>query len=174
MLPRAQRLVRHRDFQATYQRKRRVDHPALTLYVGRGQGTPRLGFVVSKKAAGKAHDRNLIKRRLRALCLPLLVRLANHDLVIVVRTPALALEFGALKTILVQLFQQARVWTTGISNKDTVGDENTAKAKTTEQAPRSHRPFGRGGRNADARPHSWLSACLPLHPLHLPLYPFLL
>ena len=85
MLPRPQRLVRPRDFQATYQRKRRVDHPALTLYMGRrSEGTPRLGFVVSKKVAGKAHDRNRVKRRLRALCLPLVPRLGHCDLVIVV------------------------------------------------------------------------------------------
>ena len=111
MLPRAQRLVRHRDFQATYQRKRRVDHPALTLYVGRkSQGTPRLGFVVSKKVAGKAHDRNRVKRRLRALCLPLLPTLESHDLVVVVRSPALALDFSELSAVVVQLFQQAGVF----------------------------------------------------------------
>lgn len=118
MLPRPQRLVRHRDFQATYQRKRRVDHPALTLYVGRrSQGTPRLGFVVSKKVAGKAHDRNLVKRRLRALSLPLLSELEHTDLVIVVRAPALTLDFSGLRATLVQLFQQARVLkTTGDTN----------------------------------------------------------
>ena len=110
MLPRAQRLVRHRDFQATYQRKRRVDHPALTLYRGRrSEGTPRLGFVVSKKVAGKAHDRNRVKRRLRALCVPLVPRLGHCDLVIVVRPAALALEFVELQAAVVQLFQQGGV-----------------------------------------------------------------
>jgi ribonuclease P protein component len=116
MLPRPQRLVRHRDFQATYQRKRRVDHPALTLYVGRrSQGTPRLGFVVSKKVAGKAHDRNRVKRRLRALSLSLLPELECYDLVLVVRLPALALDFAELRTVLVQLLQRAEVFTpTGV------------------------------------------------------------
>jgi ribonuclease P protein component len=114
MLPRAQRLVRHRDFQATYQRRRRIDHPALTLYVGRkSPGTPRLGFVVSKKAAGKAHDRNLVKRRLRALSLPLLPRLESCDLVIVVRPPALALKFEELGIVTLQLFRQAGVLNDG-------------------------------------------------------------
>ena len=93
-----------------YQRKRRVDHPALTLYRGRrSEGTPRLGFVVSKKVAGKAHDRNRVKRRLRAICLPLLPRLGSCDLILVVRTPALALEFAELQVAVVQLFQQAGV-----------------------------------------------------------------
>ena len=111
MLPRPQRLVRHRDFQATYQRRRRVDHLALTLYVWRkSQGTPRLGFVVSKKVASKAHDRNRVKRRLRALSLPLLPRLESYDLVVVVRSPALALDFAELRTVVVQLFQQAGVF----------------------------------------------------------------
>ncbi|WP_309714141.1 ribonuclease P protein component [Armatimonas sp.] len=110
MLPRAQRLVRTRDFQVTYQRRRRIDHPALTLYVGRlHEGTPRLGFVVSKKVAGKAHDRNRVKRRLRAICLPLLPQLGCCDLILVVRTPALALEFTELQVAVVQLFQQAGV-----------------------------------------------------------------
>jgi ribonuclease P protein component len=117
MLPRAQRLVRQRDFQVTYQRRRRVESPALTLYVGRrGQGTPRLGFVVSKKVAGKAHDRNRIKRRLRAISLPFLPELEPVDLVIVVRAPALSLDFAGLRTTLVQLFQQCGVLeTTGIA-----------------------------------------------------------
>ena len=110
MLPRAQRLVRSRDFQTTYQRRRRVEHPALTLYVGRrSPGTPRLGFVVSKKVAGKAHDRNRVKRRLRALSLPLLPKLERYDLVVVVRSPALALDFEGLRAVLVQLFQQAGI-----------------------------------------------------------------
>jgi ribonuclease P protein component len=122
MLPRAQRLVRSRDFQATYQRKRRVDHPALTLYVGRRSvGTPRLGFVVSKKVAGKAHDRNRIKRRLRALSLPLIPGLSAYDFIVVVRAPALLLEFTALRTVVVQLFQQAGVFSPASDASSPVG-----------------------------------------------------
>lgn len=78
MLPRAERLTRRRDFAAVYARRRSWANPLLVLYVLRREPdtaalaaeaaeTRRLGFSVSKKV-GKAHDRNGVKRRLRAIC----------------------------------------------------------------------------------------------------------
>jgi ribonuclease P protein component len=43
-----------------------------------------------------AVDRNLLRRRLRAAVLPLLDRLAGHDLVLVAGAPALDLPFTGL------------------------------------------------------------------------------
>lgn len=74
MLPRAVRLRRNRDFQAVYRVRKSWATPHLVLYVrfGPGAGTDappvRIGFVISKKVAKRAHDRNRLKRRLRAIC----------------------------------------------------------------------------------------------------------
>jgi ribonuclease P protein component len=75
MLPAEERLTQRRDFAAVYGGKRSWVHPLLVLYVrphvgmtwGEDAETRRFGFSVSKKV-GKAHDRNLVKRRLRAIC----------------------------------------------------------------------------------------------------------
>ena len=73
MLPAEERLVHRRDFAAVYARKKSWAGPLLVLYLrkhdpnGPDAETRRFGFSVSKKV-GKAHDRNLVKRRLREIC----------------------------------------------------------------------------------------------------------
>lgn len=73
MLPADERLRRRQDFSAVYRRKRSWANPLLVLNVlrhdpaGADAETRRFGFSVSKKV-GKAHDRNGVKRRLRAIC----------------------------------------------------------------------------------------------------------
>ncbi|MBC7541678.1 MAG: ribonuclease P protein component [Candidatus Sericytochromatia bacterium] len=71
MLPRPERLLASRDFQRVYRHGRSYAHPLMILYVLPLQepaqpdsAAPRAGFVASKKV-GKAHDRNLAKRRVR-------------------------------------------------------------------------------------------------------------
>lgn len=74
MLPPSERLTRRRDFAHVYGRKKSLGSPLLVLYVrrfdvnGPNAVTRRMGFVVSKKAAKRAHDRNKVKRRLREIC----------------------------------------------------------------------------------------------------------
>ena len=74
MLPQSERLTRKRDFAHVYGRKKSIASPLLVLYVRRYDAkgphaeTRRMGFVVSKKAAKRAHDRNKVKRRLREIC----------------------------------------------------------------------------------------------------------
>jgi ribonuclease P protein component len=73
LLPEIERLRRRQDFAAVYRRKRSWANPLLVLNVlrhdpaGPDAETRRFGFSVSKKV-GKAHDRNGVKRRLRAIC----------------------------------------------------------------------------------------------------------
>jgi ribonuclease P protein component len=71
MLPRPERLLASRDFQRVYRHGKSYAHPLMILYVlpvdepAHANQTPtRVGFVASKKV-GKAHDRNLAKRRVR-------------------------------------------------------------------------------------------------------------
>jgi ribonuclease P protein component len=78
MLPNDERLTRRRDFAAVFGRKKFWADGLLALNVrfhdpakpepGVNAETRRFGFSVSKKAVGKAHDRNRVKRRLREIC----------------------------------------------------------------------------------------------------------
>lgn len=113
MLPRASRLRRSRDFQAVYKRRLSWATPKLVLYVRprtpREGGESRLGFVISKKIAKRAHDRNRLKRRLREIGrLCVLPRAARpFDALIVARTDSPALGFAALKADVLSLARQA-------------------------------------------------------------------
>ena len=114
MLPQNERLTRKRDFAYVYQRKKSLATPLLVLYVRRYdvQGlhaeTRRIGFVVSKKAAKRAHDRNRVKRRLREIC-----RLhgaewrRGWDGVLVVRTNAVHASYADLDKTVCSLVRRA-------------------------------------------------------------------
>ncbi len=114
MLPRAARLKRKRDFDRVYQRRQSWATPALVLYVrARSPQEPssRLGFVISKKVAKRAHDRNRLKRRLREICrLRLLPRTAAQrpfDALFVARSPATQAPFSSLAADVETLARQA-------------------------------------------------------------------
>ena len=103
MLPRAARLRSGREFRATYSRSQSYATPRLTLFL-RGERGPvrtdsinrfRVGFSISKKTARKAHERNLIKRRLREIIrIRVLGRVRNGrlDAIIVARSPSVKLH----------------------------------------------------------------------------------
>lgn len=113
MLPRVSRLKRSRDFQAVYKRRSSWASPHLVLYIRlrtpREEETSRLGFVISKKIAKRAHDRNRLKRRLREISrhylLPSAIR--PYDALVVARTAAPAVDFTALTGELLGLARQA-------------------------------------------------------------------
>jgi ribonuclease P protein component len=116
MLPRTARLTRSRDFAAVYARRRRFESVELTLSILQKNKTeeaspPRLGFVVSKKTAARAHDRNFVKRRLRAICQLRLPQLAeNFDGIFTVRPGALQLSYLELEGVTLQLLERAGVY----------------------------------------------------------------
>lgn len=115
MLPRAARLKRSRDFQAVYKRRSSWASAHLVLYVrlrGPREGEEsRLGFVISKKIAKRAHDRNRLKRRLREISrlylLPACPR--PYDALVVARTAAADAGFAALTAEMIGLARQARL-----------------------------------------------------------------
>lgn len=113
MLPRGSRLKRSRDFQAVYKRRSSWASPHLVLYVrlrGPREGeTSRMGFVISKKIAKRAHDRNRLKRRLREITrlqlLPFSIR--PYDALLVARTAATEPDFASLTAEVTNLARQA-------------------------------------------------------------------
>jgi ribonuclease P protein component len=114
LLPSEERLTHRRDFAAVYGRKRSWAHPLLVLYVrrhGGGSGeeteTRRFGFSVSKKV-GKAHDRNRVKRRLRAVCRAHRGEWRRgFDAVFVARTAAGEASYGEIEAAVGDLMRRA-------------------------------------------------------------------
>lgn len=125
MLPRKARLRRSRDFRAVYSRARSYKTPLLVLYArparpsgaaGEKNEKPeplavRIGFSISKKVAKKAHDRNLLKRRLREITrttiLPEWRGGRSFDVVVVARQAALEADYAGLLDEMLSLFLQA-------------------------------------------------------------------
>jgi len=113
VLPRACRLKRSRDFQAVYKRRASWASPRLVLYVRfreRREGEhSRLGFVISKKVAKRAHDRNRLKRRLREISRLRLLPAGGrpYDALVVARAAATELGFASLSLELLGLARQA-------------------------------------------------------------------
>jgi ribonuclease P protein component len=92
MLPRPERLLASRDFQRVYRHGKSYTHPLVVLYVlpidePASRLPVRAGFVASKKV-GKAHDRNLAKRRVRESYRLLATRQGPPTLMVWVVRPA--------------------------------------------------------------------------------------
>ena len=138
MLPRAERLTRRRDFAAVYARRKSWADPLVVLYVrrhGSGDGggpqaeTRRFGFSVSRKV-GKAHLRNRVKRRLRAICRAHCSQWKpGFDAVLVARSAAAAAAYADLEASVRAVFARGGLL---------AGDSSS----TAAAAPR---PQGAGG-----------------------------
>ena len=97
MLSRTYRLTERRDFATVYNRRRMAHTEHLTIYWmqdKRGHRR-RFGFVTSKKV-GKAHDRNLVRRRLRHVCAACVESFIPGDYIFVARPGSPELSQDAL------------------------------------------------------------------------------
>lgn len=110
------RLRKHADYQLVYKLGRKQFTKNIGFFFAarpaeRRSDTPgpRVGLTVPK-VLGKAHDRNRIKRRLRAVvagALPVLGELPA-DVVLHPRRIVLEMEFAALEREVVQVFERVR------------------------------------------------------------------
>jgi ribonuclease P protein component len=65
-LPKGERLLKRADFLRVYEQGRRIEGRFMTVFILPAErGAHRVGVTATKKAIGKAHDRNRAKRLLR-------------------------------------------------------------------------------------------------------------
>ncbi|QNE48261.1 ribonuclease P protein component [Glaciihabitans sp. INWT7] len=91
MLAKANRLVRADDYRRLVRRGRRVSTRHAVVYIMRGSdsGAPRFGFIVPKNV-GIAVNRNLVRRRLKALSFTALPQLAPGTEIVIRALPGSA------------------------------------------------------------------------------------
>ncbi len=107
MLQRQYRLRKRKSFNYIYRTGSRVSTPSLSVvYVPNNLKTPKIGFVVSKKI-GKAHTRNLIKRRLRAATRANIALVSpKYNYVFVARPTIIDLSYQDIEQTIIYLLQK--------------------------------------------------------------------
>ena len=119
MLAQPNRLRKHADYQRAYKSSRKQFSKQMSFFVslrpalgpngqpvrGTGASTPRVGLTVGK-VLGKAHERNRIKRRLRALVRQHLGLLSGPiDVILHPRRAVLDMDHAALDREVAQVFR---------------------------------------------------------------------
>ena len=108
MLKPINRLKKRKEFAYLYNNGKAVHTSHLTLvYLPTKHRPLKIGFSVAKKI-GKAHTRNLIKRRLRAIMRDIVPNLPNdYNVVIIAKVGIETMAFGSLKSELRMLINKS-------------------------------------------------------------------
>lgn len=108
----SQIIRRDRDFELIFATGKKFHLSALTLiYLKRNDDNAlnRFAFLVSKKISKKAHERNLLKRRLRAICRALPLKDKGLDIVLIPKPNILVNDFKGLKELTEAIFRKAKL-----------------------------------------------------------------
>lgn len=114
MLKRIHRLVLSRDFKLLFKSGRSFETEFIKIKAARNKkDVSRFGFIVSTKIAPRAHDRNLIKRRLRSAVRFLLPNIRpGFDVAIWPKAKAKGIKYQILADSLESLFKKSSLWQT--------------------------------------------------------------
>lgn len=83
MLPKANRLIKKKDFKIVLKKGRKIfAGPIWLMFKKNNLGLTRVGFVVGLKISKKATERNKIKRRLRSAFRCFLKEVSGYDIII--------------------------------------------------------------------------------------------
>lgn len=110
MLDKKNRLTKRKEFNYLYKNGRAQHTPHLTLvYLPTKYREIKIGFTVTNKV-GKAHLRNLIKRRLRACVREIVPTLPNnYNVVLIAKLGIDKITFAELKNEVSVLFNKANL-----------------------------------------------------------------
>ena len=97
------------EFSSVFSFRKRYTSTNLVVHYKPSDLGVRVGFVVAKKVAKRAFDRNYMRRVLRELCRQELAILSNVDVVIQVKKPFTNKEFLLMKQELVMLFNKIQL-----------------------------------------------------------------
>jgi ribonuclease P protein component len=108
---RQHRVRKRDDFARIRSEGRRLANPLLRIqWAPNALAMTRFGFIVSKRVAVRAHERNLVRRRLRELARAELAALApGYDILLQAQPPARAAGYRELDVALRHLLQRARL-----------------------------------------------------------------
>ncbi len=99
------------DF-AQFRRSQQVSSKNLRLRIrfNTNQNMIRFGFIVPKKTLAKAADRNLMKRRLKAIFQKHLSHIKPSDILCFPQKSSLNLKFKDLEEEVLNILQKGRIW----------------------------------------------------------------
>ena len=112
MLKKVYRLTLSRDFKRVFKTGRSFEIDLLKIkMVKNNKNVSRFGFIVSTKIAPKAHDRNLVKRRLRSAVRFLLPNIRpGFDVAVWPKAKAKGTRYRVLADSLKDLFKKSLLW----------------------------------------------------------------
>lgn len=95
-------IKKEKDFKQIFQRGKKINNPYFTIIYLKNDNDPinRLAFIAPKKHFKKACQRNLIKRRLKAIFNQINFKITGINLIIVAKNSLLEKNFEEIKNIL--------------------------------------------------------------------------
>ena len=113
MLPKEYRLTNEVDFKKVYGKRNSAFLPSLSLrYLQKRKGeNSRFGFVISTKIYKKSVDRNLLKRRMRAIISKNIENIqSGYDYILSARPGVKGKKYTEIEGDIVKLFRKTRLY----------------------------------------------------------------